>query len=90
MHLDSPKAEEIHENEKNCVVPKRVHIKYNISKISCGSFHNIAVADNSTVYSWGKGAEGQLGHTSSSQPSQSSTSNNNGSNSINGNNGNFG
>ena len=57
LHLESPKAEESSDSEKLCLVPKRVHIKYNVAKIASGSFHNVAVADNA-VYSWGKGGEG--------------------------------
>ncbi|KAK7247605.1 hypothetical protein RIF29_42491 [Crotalaria pallida] len=33
-----------------------------IVQISCGWRHNIAVTDRENVYSWGRGANGQLGH----------------------------
>ena len=34
---------------------------YKISKISCGEAHNLALADNGTVYSWGKNTYGEVG-----------------------------
>ncbi|MCH99645.1 ultraviolet-B receptor UVR8-like, partial [Trifolium medium] len=33
-----------------------------VVQISCGWRHTIAVTDRANVYSWGRGANGQLGH----------------------------
>jgi alpha-tubulin suppressor-like RCC1 family protein len=33
-----------------------------ITKISCGSFHTLALTELSNVFSWGRGAHGRLGH----------------------------
>lgn len=34
----------------------------NIVKISAGAYHNIALSDDSSVYAWGRNANGQLGN----------------------------
>lgn len=50
--------------------PKNVHKPMEIVQLrstmcrflACGDFHSLAVTRDSTVYSWGQGGDGQLGH----------------------------
>jgi len=36
--------------------------KFNIREVSCGASHTMALADNGAIFSWGRGANGRLGH----------------------------
>lgn len=39
--------------------------KVEISSVECGQYHSLALAADGTVYSWGWGVHGQLGHGNS-------------------------
>ena len=39
-------------------MPKRVQVV----KIACGCYHSIALSENGSVYTFGRGNHGQLGH----------------------------
>ncbi|XP_057419366.1 ultraviolet-B receptor UVR8-like [Lotus japonicus] len=51
-------------NNVDCSSPVEVKFPYDqkVVQMSCGWRHTIAVSERGNVYSWGRGANGQLGH----------------------------
>ncbi|CAI8619167.1 unnamed protein product [Vicia faba] len=51
-------------NNFDCCSPMLVNFPHaqNVVQISCGWRHTVAVTNRANVYSWGRGANGQLGH----------------------------
>eukprot|EP00357_Protocruzia_adherens_P036714 CAMPEP_0115002878 /NCGR_PEP_ID=MMETSP0216-20121206/18265_1 /TAXON_ID=223996 /ORGANISM="Protocruzia adherens, Strain Boccale" /LENGTH=185 /DNA_ID=CAMNT_0002368551 /DNA_START=156 /DNA_END=713 /DNA_ORIENTATION=- len=52
---------------KNIYVTRPAKVKElngkNIKKLACGDSHTLALSENHGIFSWGKGEQGQLGHT---------------------------
>lgn len=53
-----------HGNEKNMTVPKQVAYmaRIKVTNAACGTCHTAAVSTTGEVFTWGKGANGRLGH----------------------------
>ena len=51
-HLNSPRA-------PHCV---EALLGHNVVQIECGEYHMVVLTDSNVVFSWGDGAQGQLGH----------------------------
>lgn len=49
------------EEPPSVIVPRPVRLSINISSVSAGSRHTLALSDEGAVYSWGWGSQGQLG-----------------------------
>ncbi|XP_004503906.1 ultraviolet-B receptor UVR8-like isoform X2 [Cicer arietinum] len=51
-------------NNFDCSTPMLVNFPHNqkLVQVSCGWRHTVAVTESANVYSWGRGANGQLGH----------------------------
>ena len=56
------KAAEKKKAEDDGVPPTRVLCAERISEVSVGTHHTVLRACSGTVYTYGRGAEGQLGH----------------------------
>jgi len=55
-----------HDDEENRLVPTLVEAleTINITQVSCGNEHSVALSDQGQIYTWGRGAFGELGHGS--------------------------
>jgi alpha-tubulin suppressor-like RCC1 family protein len=42
-------------------IPQRIDLPVKIIKVGIGIYHAVAVGDDGSAYSWGKGNQGQLG-----------------------------
>ena len=44
------------------IMPRKVKFTGTATDMACGDFHNLAIADNGSLYSWGSGVMSQVGH----------------------------
>eukprot|EP00743_Colponemidia_sp_Colp-15_P009532 GILK01010428.1.p1 GENE.GILK01010428.1~~GILK01010428.1.p1 ORF type:complete len:501 (-),score=40.01 GILK01010428.1:120-1583(-) len=53
-----------HGTEEDCLVPRQVTglVGVHVRQVVCGELHTAAVTDEGSVYSWGLGKDGRLGH----------------------------
>lgn len=52
-----------HADSQDQFFPKLIQdLKVKIKDICCGSFHTLAITNLESIYSWGRGANGRLGH----------------------------
>jgi alpha-tubulin suppressor-like RCC1 family protein len=56
--------DEIAANRKHTSLPRRVFAlgESKVKEVSCGGFHTIALTEDGSVYTWGYGRDGRLGH----------------------------
>ena len=52
-----------HGSDKSCLIPTAIDYlsQKNIKDVSCGPYHTLALTDDGSVYSFGRG-DGRLGH----------------------------